>query len=129
MSVSIANNTLRFNFMEKKRLPISTKGQITIPKKFIRELNIGREVDCIVDNGIIIIKPAVDETSSEFGEYILRDLIAQGLQGEDLIKAFKEQNDNIRLAARSMLEEAHNIALNSTGLKRRKYEVLFETED
>lgn len=129
MSVLIADNALGLNFMEKKRLPISSKGQITIPKKFIRELNIEKEVDCIVDNGVIIIKPAIDETSSEFGEYILRDLIGQGFQGEDLIAAFKEQNNNVRFAARSMLKEAHNLALNSTGSKRKKYDDLFETED
>ncbi len=129
MSVLVADNNMEFNFMNKKRLPVSTKGQITIPKKFIQELNIEKEVDCIVDNGIIIIKPAIDETSTEFGEHILRDLIAQGLKDEELIKAFVEQSNNIRSAARGMLEEAHRIALNSTDSKRKKYADLFEMGD
>ena len=47
---------------------------------------------------------------SYFDEQILNDLINQGLTGQELISAFKENKSKIRPAVVNMLKEAHDIA-------------------
>jgi len=113
MTAASANNSLEHVCMERKIIPVSSKGQITIPKKFIKELHLGKEVEIIVDNGIMIVKPAMKASTNEFSEYILRDLVAQGLQGDELINEFINQNSDIKNAAQSMLAEAHILAVST----------------
>lgn len=130
MTILAAKNAMEFDlYMEKKRIPVSSKGQITIPKKFINELNLGKEVDCIVDNGRIIIEPAIDVAFSQFHEYILRDLINDGFEGEELITKFKERSQDIKEAAQSMLIDAHKFASTSNVSRRQKAKELFEMEE
>jgi bifunctional DNA-binding transcriptional regulator/antitoxin component of YhaV-PrlF toxin-antitoxin module len=72
------------NPMIKKRISVSQKRQITIPMEFYNSLGIDKEVECYVQNNAIVIRP-VRESSGEFDEQILADLIAQGLSGQELL--------------------------------------------
>lgn len=96
--------------MIKKRIAVSGKRQITIPMEFFTQLGIDKEVECYVRNGSMIIRPASTETSGEFAEQILADLIAQGFQGSELMARFKQINRSMRPAAQKLMEAADDIA-------------------
>jgi len=91
--------------MIKKRISVSQKRQITIPIEFYNSLGIDKEVECYVQNNAIIIRP-IRESSGEFDEQILADLIAQGLSGQELLDKFKETRRQIRPAVERLLDEA-----------------------
>jgi len=114
MSEKIMPNR-RSHFLDAKRISVSQKRQITIPQKFYEKLNIGDEVECIMTNSEIIIRPIRQET--EFAEDILKDLIAKGYEGEQLLVEFKKTRSQIRPAVKRMIEEAELVARNlkSTG--------------
>ncbi len=105
----------RGNPIETKRIKVSKKRQITIPQRFFEKLNIDDEVECEMTNAEIIIRPVRQET--EFAEDILKDLIAQGLEGERLLAEFRNTRAKIRPAVKRMIEEAKQVAkqLNGTG--------------
>ena len=95
--------------VEKKRISVSRKRQITIPIEFFNSLGIKNEVDCYMQDNQLIIKPAQDY-DGEFAEQILSDLIAQGFSGEELLLKFKESSRNLQTAVKNMLEEADRVA-------------------
>ena len=64
--------------VDKKRIRVSSKRQITIPMKFHALLGMSNEVDCHIRNGALIITPIRPESTGEFAEEILADLVAQG---------------------------------------------------
>ena len=96
--------------MERKRISISAKRQITIPRKFYEMLGFDDEAECIVKENELILRPIKEVNSGEFAEQILADLIGQGLQGEELLARFKEVQRKIRPAVESMLKEAERAA-------------------
>ncbi|WP_047155132.1 AbrB/MazE/SpoVT family DNA-binding domain-containing protein [Aneurinibacillus tyrosinisolvens] len=98
--------------LETKRISVSSKRQITIPQKFFEALNIGSEVKCYVSNNKIIIEPINDSDDDYFTEYILRDLMKEGYQGEELIQKYKEMKSKVRPAVDRMMEEAKMAARN-----------------
>ncbi len=89
----------------KKRISVSKKRQITIHIEFYNSLGIDREVECYIHNNAIVIRP-VRDSSGEFDEEILADLIAQGLSGQELLDKFKEARRQIRPAVERLLDEA-----------------------
>jgi len=91
--------------VQKKRISVSKKRQITIPVDFFNAVGVENEVDCYVKNNTIIIRP-VREGGGEFDEEILADLIAQGLSGDELLAKFKETRRMVRPAVESLLNEA-----------------------
>lgn len=96
--------------MEMKTISVTGKRQISIPLKFFNKLHIGNEVECILYGDEIIIKPVEHETTGEFDEYILRDLVKEGYIGEDLVKEFKVRRKKIRPAVEKIIEEADEAA-------------------
>jgi len=101
--------------MESKRIKVSEKRQITIPKSFYEKLNLGEEVECIFDKdkGAILIRPSVRE--DDFSEFILADLISQGYTGNDLLNEFKRMKKKVRPAVERMIEEADRAAAQFKG--------------
>ncbi len=99
--------------MEKKIVSISSKRQITIPQKFFTMLGFDSEAECLVRGNELIIRPAKTNAGGEFAEYILADLIAQGLSGEELLNAFKAAQSKVRPAVEAMIAEAHAAALGN----------------
>ena len=92
--------------MESKRIKVSEKRQITIPKSFFEKLNLGDEVECFFrkDRQEIVIRSPRKET--EFSEEILADLIEKGLSGDELLTEFKRIKAKVRPAVKQLIEEA-----------------------
>ena len=109
--------------MESKKVSISSKRQITIPQKFFTLLGFNTEAECIM-RGNELVK---ENTSGEFAEQILADLIRQGYSGEELLEKFKQTQRKIRPAVEAMLAEADRVAESKSG--GYSLEDVFGTED
>ncbi len=109
MSTSVA--TKGKMIMDKKIVSISSKRQITIPQKFFTLLGFDTEAECVVRNNELVIRPARNSAGGEFAEYILEDLVAQGLSGEELVKEFKNRQAKVRPAVEAMIAEADEVAM------------------
>lgn len=96
--------------MNKRRISVSSKRQITIPIEFYKKLGADKEVECYMDGENMIVSAVKPESSGEFAEEILADLIAQGYQGSELMEKFRTMNRSIRTAASRIIEEADRIA-------------------
>lgn len=95
--------------MEKRRIKISSKRQITIPAKYFEALGLEKEIDCIYSNDMLILT-SVKRDDAAFAEEILTDLIKQGYSGEKLLEEFKMINRKVRPAVEKLIEEADKIA-------------------
>src|SRR5690625_3686993 len=72
---------------EVKKISVSAKRQMTIPKQFYDELQLGDEVLCQIVDDTLVIKPIKQDV--DFSKEILSDLINEGYEaGEELIKEF-----------------------------------------
>ena len=95
--------------MDRKIINVTGKRQVTIPLKFYEKLQFGKEVECVLTDGAIIIRP-LSATDDSFSMEILKDLVAQGYSGNDLIDKFDEQRRKIKVAINSLKKEADEIA-------------------
>ncbi len=82
--------TKRAGHKDRKIISVSSKRQITIPKKFFRQLKFGKEVECFLEDDGIVIRP-IQLEENEFSIEILRELVSQGYSGEELIKKFEAE--------------------------------------
>lgn len=94
---------------DKRIINVSQKRQITLPLKYFEKLGLSEQVECSLEDGAIVIRP-ISKDSGEFSVEILKDLVIQGLTGDELIKKFAEQNQQIKSAIGRMLKEADDIA-------------------
>jgi bifunctional DNA-binding transcriptional regulator/antitoxin component of YhaV-PrlF toxin-antitoxin module len=97
------------DMMDRKIISVSKKRQITIPLQFYKHLELGSEVECSLEDGKIVIQP-LHRDAGEFSVEVLKDLVAQGYSGDELVKQFETQSKNIKKAVTNMLEEADAIA-------------------
>lgn len=95
--------------VERKVISVSSKRQITIPLKFFEKLNLDSEVECYIDKGALVVRP-LSRDQGEFSVEILKDLVAQGYSGDELISQFEIYSRNMKQAIGAMLEEADEIA-------------------
>ncbi len=100
--------------MERKRVSISAKRQITIPQKYYKSLGFDTEAECIVRGDELVLRPVRRIAGGEFAEQILEDLIAQGYDGKELLDRFKKEQRKVRPAVEAMLEEASRAAASET---------------
>lgn len=100
---------------EIRQINVSRKRQITIPKRFYDILGIGQELICELRDNEIVLRgvPQADD----FSEEILKDLVKQGFNGEELIKEFQRVKSQVRPAVEKLIEESSNAAkaLNTSG--------------
>ncbi len=96
--------------MERKKVSISAKRQITIPQKFFSMLGFETEAECVVRGNELVLRPVKTQSGGEFAEQILADLIAQGYSGEELLVRFKQMQSKVRPAVEAMLSEAEQVA-------------------
>ena len=113
--------------MESKKVSISSKRQITIPQKFFTLLGFNTEAECIMRGNELVLRHVKENTSGEFAEQILADLIRQGYSGEELLEKFKQTQRKIRPAVEAMLAEADRVAESKSG--GYSLEDVFGTED
>jgi len=95
--------------MDRKIISVSQKRQITIPLKFFKHLGLQSEVECFVQDDSIVIRP-FNNTTDDFSVEILKDLVAKGVSGNELIRKFELQTKNIRTTIGNMTAEAERIA-------------------
>lgn len=94
--------------MEAKIISISDNRQITIPKEYYDKLGLGNKAECIYKDGTIIIKPLF-RYNEDFSEEILKDLVAEGYEGQILLEEFKQRKENIKFAVDKLKEEGEKI--------------------
>ena len=95
--------------MERKIISVTGKRQVTIPLKFYERLRFGKEVECFLTDDAIVLRPFSNSDDSFIME-ILKDLVSQGLSGDELLKRFAEQRANIKKAVGMLIDEADEIA-------------------
>ena len=93
--------------MERKRVAISAKRQITIPQKYFKSLGFDTEAECIVRGNELVLRPVKRDAGGEFAEQI-----AQGYEGEELLERFKAEQRKVRPAVEVMLAEASRAAVS-----------------
>lgn len=111
--MTVKNINIEDKQIEKRRISISSKRQITIPVKYYDSLDLEGELDCIYTKDMLILIPVKKETSA-FAEEILQDLIKQGFTGEELLAEFKKINRKVKPAMEKLIEEADKIARESS---------------
>lgn len=94
--------------MERKIINVTGKRQITIPQKFYNILGMGKEVECELTDNAIILRPLRNDEG--FATEILKDLVAQGYSGNELVTEFEKQQKNIARAISDVSAEADDIA-------------------
>lgn len=113
--------------MEKKKVSISQKRQITIPQKFFTLLGFDKEAECIMRGNELIIRPVKENVSGEFATEILEDLIKKGYNGQELLHEFKIMQAKVRPAVELMLSEAEQVANDDR--EYFTYDDVFNSED
>ena len=98
--------------MERKIINVTGKRQVTIPLKFYERLRFGKEVECVLTDDAIILRPLCPLSASDdgFTMEILKDLVSQGYSGDELLTKFAEQRTNIKRAIGTLISEADEIA-------------------
>lgn len=96
--------------MKPKRISVSSKRQITIPLEYCKALNIENEVECIIKDDSIIIRPVINNTQDNFADLILEDLIKEGYKGEKLLNEFRKRKKQIQNAINDIKDEADKVA-------------------
>lgn len=95
--------------MERKIINVTGKRQVTIPMKFYERLGFGKEVECFLTEDSIVLRP-LSNSDDSFTMEILKDLVSQGLSGDELLVKFAEQRNNIKKAVGMLIDEADEIA-------------------
>ncbi|MCL1941808.1 MAG: AbrB/MazE/SpoVT family DNA-binding domain-containing protein [Synergistaceae bacterium] len=95
--------------MERKIINVTGKRQVTIPLKFYEKLSFGKEVECVLTDGAIVLRP-LSNSDDGFTMEILKDLVSQGYSGDELLAKFAEQRAGIKKAIGLLIGEADEIA-------------------
>ncbi|MDR1831829.1 MAG: AbrB/MazE/SpoVT family DNA-binding domain-containing protein [Fusobacteriaceae bacterium] len=102
-------NEIVKNVADRKIINITGKRQITIPLKFYEKLQLGKEVECVLTDDSLVIRPLTGQDDN-FSVEILKDLISQGYSGTELVEKFAEMRKQIRKAVGTLIAEADEIA-------------------
>lgn len=90
---------------KKRRVRISSQRQLTIPKEFYEEMNLSDEAMIEFTGKEMIIRPSEQEVV-DFSTDILKDLVAKGMVGDELVREFTRVKESIPKALNSMVKEA-----------------------
>lgn len=99
--------------VKPKKISVSVKRQITIPIEYYNALNIGDEVECMMVDDSIIIKPVKNNSLDEYSEFILKDIIEEGYKKEEILEEFKKRRNELKYAAKEMVKEMDKVAEDS----------------
>ena len=95
--------------MDRKIINVTGKRQITIPLRFYEKLGFGKEIECSLTDDGVVLRP-LSSADDNFTMEILKDLVSQGYNGNELLEKFAEQRANIKNAIKIMINEADEIA-------------------
>lgn len=91
---------------EPQAIKISSKRQITIPSKLYEEMGFTEYALCTWTEDGLLLQP-LEVGDEDTTVDILRYLIAQGHEGEDLIERYQEMKRKI-IPLKKLIEEAEN---------------------
>ena len=95
--------------MERKIISISDNRQVTIPLRFYERLRLGKEIECVLTDDAIVLRPLINSYDG-FTMEILKDLVSQGYNGDELLTKFAEMRQGINKAIGTLVDEADEIA-------------------
>ena len=95
--------------MDRKIINVTGKRQITIPLKFYEKLGFGKEIECFLTDDSVVLRPFLN-SDDNFTMEILKDLVSQGYNGDELLAKFVERRADIKKAIGILIEEADEIA-------------------
>lgn len=99
---------------QRKRISITVKRQLTIPRQFYDSLGFEDEAECLLQDDGILIRPLKHELYP-FSEEILADLVSEGLSGQELLDRFRQEAAKIRPAVKKLITEADQAAETGEG--------------
>ena len=99
--------------VKPKKISVSVKRQITIPIEYYNALNIGDEVECMLVDDSIVIKPIKENSLDEYSELILKDIIEEGYKKEEILEEFKKRRNELKYAVKEMVKEMDKVAEES----------------
>jgi bifunctional DNA-binding transcriptional regulator/antitoxin component of YhaV-PrlF toxin-antitoxin module len=102
-------SALENSMQDRKIINVTGKRQVTIPLRFYERLRFGKEVECILTDDAIVLRP-LSNRDEGFTMEILKDLVSQGYSGDELLTKFAEQRQNINKAVGMLINEADKIA-------------------
>lgn len=89
-----------------KKISVSAKRQMTIPKQFYDELKIEDDVTCQIVDNTLVIKPV--HNGIDFSEFILKDLVKEGYTGDTLLKEFSYRKSQINNSVHNMIDDTRD---------------------
>ena len=102
-------NSMDSMTLERKIINVTGKRQVTIPLRFYERLHFGKEIECFLTDGAVVLRP-LSSADDNFTMEILKDLVTQGYSGDELLEEFAKQRLNIKKALGALTEEADEIA-------------------
>ncbi|MEG0375876.1 MAG: AbrB/MazE/SpoVT family DNA-binding domain-containing protein [Raoultibacter sp.] len=75
---------------------ISSKGQVSIPSSWLRSCGFNEYATIVFTDEGVLIKPVDLSDNDEFDALILKDLIGQGLSGDELVDAWAVEKAALR---------------------------------
>lgn len=93
---------------QMKRVSVSSKRQISIPKEFYDDLHIKDEIIMEKVHNNLVIRPAGYDNHEDFTEDILRDLIAEGYPKEELVAKLRERKQQMQPALERLMADTYN---------------------
>lgn len=97
-----------------KYVRITGKRQVTIPKEFFEQLQLGAMLHAYVENGKLVLEPVRSEDPLDFSQEIINDLADAGFTGEALKREFSKRREGVIAAMKELIVEARSEALTSS---------------
>ena len=89
-----------------KYVRITGKRQVTIPKEFFDQLDMGTILHAYVEGRRLVFEPVHSEDPMDFSQLIINDLVDEGLTGEALKAEFAKRREGMMAAMRELVVEA-----------------------
>src|SRR5699024_2253588 len=99
------NSNMQHQF---KRVAISSKRQLSIPKEFYQDLSLQDEIIMEKVGDRLVIRPSDYDNYVDFTEEILQDLIEEGCPKEQLVEKMKERKANMHPALKHLIADKEN---------------------
>lgn len=89
-----------------KTVRVTSKRQLTIPKKYFEALQIGERARCYMQGEKLVIEPAGVDEFWDFTSDILKELVDENYTGKDLLREFEVRKEKAGRGLERMVAEA-----------------------
>jgi len=94
---------------------ITSKRQLTIPKDFYEKLNLGKDVEIILEKDGLKIRKLrrIEESFDDYSDLVLQSVLEDGFTSKDeILNEFRARINIMPLAVQKLLSEAREYAKN-----------------